>query len=165
MGTEGRPSPYRSDAGGAMSIVYRIDKDRGVAFSVWQGDVTPADFLATLQAELADPDWPPRRRAQLVDLRTYTVLEDAAAVQAAIANAIGIYAEHRDKVARMRMAIVASDAFAQALSFQRLSLPGPLKVIVFNSLPTACAWLGLDMMEAERALEELRSSGREGPAA
>ncbi len=148
-----------------MSIIYRIDKDRGVAFSVWQGEVTPADFLAKLRAELADPDWPPRRRAHLVDLRTYAVREDAAAVEAAISTAIGIYAERRDKVARMRMAIVASDAFAHALSFQRLSLPGPLKVIVFNSLPTACAWLGLDMMDAERALEELRSAGREGPAA
>ncbi len=139
-----------------MSIVYRIDTDRGVAFSVWQGAVTPAEFLATLQRELADPAWPPRRRAHLVDLRTLTVPVDPAAVEQALATAADLYAGHKGKVARLRMAIVASEAFAQALAFQRLTLPGPVKAIVFGNLLTACTWLGLDVTETERALQELR---------
>jgi hypothetical protein len=56
----------------------------------------------------------------------------------------------------MKTAIVAADAFEKAVTFERF-IYRYMSVIVFNSLNTACVWLGIQTDEAERALQSLRA--------
>jgi hypothetical protein len=44
-----------------MGILYRIDKEQGIAFTVWDGAITPDEQMAHLQRMAADPDWPAKK--------------------------------------------------------------------------------------------------------
>jgi len=66
--------------------------------------------------------------------------------------------KHLNRFANLKVAIIAiaSVPFRKALIFERCMSRYPLSVIVFNSLNTACIWLGIGIQEAERALQQLR---------
>ena len=57
----------------------------------------------------------------------------------------------------MRAAIVAGEAFPKAVEFERLISRYGASAIVFNSLGTACTWLGMSDDEVEQKLQQLRA--------
>src|SRR6188474_3654637 len=122
-----------------MSIVYRINQERGVAFVVWDGLVTADEWLAHVRRLLADADWPPDRRLHLSDLRTAT--PDASIDEVVLKQAADLFGP---QVANLRAAIVAGDAFEKAGIFERLITRYRPFVFVFNTLNPACGWLGVD---------------------
>jgi len=140
-----------------MSIVYRVDRERGTAFVVWDGVVTAAQWLAHIRLLLADADWPPDGRRHLSDLRTAT--PDASIDEAVLKQAADLFGTH-PKIANLRAAIVAGDAFVKAGIFERLITRHRPFVFVFNTLNPACDWLGIDVADAQRALESLRIQSR-----
>lgn len=137
-----------------MSILYRIDEELGATFAQWNGVVTADDFLAHAQLLLADPAWPPVDSLHLTDVRNTT--PDASVDEALIAKIAHLYGQH-PKIANLKMAIVATDTFKKAMVFETVLLGYHPRVIVFNTLETACTWLGIDSERAERTLAGMRA--------
>ena len=143
-----------------MGILYRIDKEQGIAFTVWDGAITPDEQMAHLQRMAADPDWPAKNRMLLVDLRTTTAYKNFD--DTTLKRVVAYLSERRANIANMKIAIVAHEAYEMSNLFQRLVKIYPLTMIVFNDLHTACTWLGVDAGKAEHTLQQLRSQLREG---
>jgi hypothetical protein len=141
-----------------MTILYHIDKQAGVTYVVWDGVVAAESYIAHVKKLLADPDWPPARGLHLSDLRSTSL--DSSIEKAVLAKAVGMFSEH-PKIATVKTAIVAHEAFHQALLYERLISPIEPSVIVFHNLDTACMWLGTDSEAAARELNSLRSRARE----
>jgi hypothetical protein len=141
-----------------MSIAYRIDREKGITFVRFHGVVTADEFLAHVRRLTADPDWPPPpRRLQLADLcgaSLHASLDDAA-----MEEAVDLFAAHASRIAGAKAAVVATDAFARVLDFAHLLLHYLPSTIVFHDLSTACGWLGIDQHAAQTTLGELRPQG------
>jgi hypothetical protein len=82
--------------------------------------------------------------------------------EAALEKAADLYGQDPQKIANMKAAIVAGDAFQKAVTFERLITRYGASVIVFNSLATACTWLNLNEGEVKGALQDLRLQLRDG---
>ncbi len=136
-----------------MTIVYRIDEDQGISFAKWHGVITADEFLAHAQQLLSEPAWPPRK-GNLTDLRFGRL--DGSLDEAAIQKMARMYGNH-PRIANLKLAIVASESFDKASIFEHTLLQYRPSVIVFNSLDTACAWLGIDTCLAENALAKLKA--------
>lgn len=141
-----------------MTIIYHIDKQAGVTYVVWDGVVTAELYIAHVKRLLADPDWPPARGLHLSDLRSTSL--DPSIDKAVLEKAVGMFREH-PKISTVKTAIVAHEAFHQALLYERLISSIEPSVIVFHSLDTACMWLGTDSEAAARELNSLRARARE----
>jgi hypothetical protein len=143
-----------------MSIVYSIEEDRGIAFAVWEGLVTAAEWLTHVRHLVADPKWPPSRALHLSDLRSARL--DPSIDKAALSEAALLFGSHQ-RIDGLKAAIVAGDAYEQARMFEDLIARHRAIVIAFNSLSPACYWLGVDANHAERTLTSLRLSNRNAP--
>ena len=141
-----------------MTILYQIDKHAGVTYVVWDGVVAAEHYISHVKRLLADPAWPPARGLHLSDLRSTTL--DSTIDKAVLEKAVGMFAEH-PKISTIKTAIIAHEAFHQALLYERLISSIEPSVIVFHSLDTACMWLGTDSESAARALNSLRARARE----
>jgi len=143
-----------------MSIVYRIDKEKGFTAVLWDGVVTADAFLAHVRRLSADADWPPPRRLHLSDLRTTSL--DASMDEATIEKAAEIYANQQNKIAGMKVAIVAGEPFNKAVIFERAISRYGASAIVFNFPNIACKWLNIIGDEVAHALQQLRDQLRGG---
>ena len=141
-----------------MSIVYRIDKAKGLTVVLWEGVVTADDFLAHVRRLTSDADWSPPKRLHLSHLR-FTSL-DASMDAAIIEKAAHIFGTHLKQGENMKVAIVAAEAFKKAVAFERVLLRYGASVVVFNFLENACTWLGIEAEEIERLLRHLRGQAR-----
>jgi len=141
-----------------MSIVYRIDKEKGLTVVLWEGVVTADEFLAHVRRLTSDADWPPPKRLHLSHLR-FTSL-DASMDDVTIEKAAHLYGNHLETGVTMKVAIVASEAFKKAVAFERVLLRYGASVVVFNFLENACTWLGIAAEEIERLLRQLRGQAR-----
>jgi hypothetical protein len=141
-----------------MGIRYRIDKERSVTFVLWNGLVTGEQFLTHAQRMTADPDWPPKRRLHLSDLRAATV--DVSIDEAVLKQAAAIFGRH-GSLPQLRVAIVAGPWFEKANEFERLLTPYRPYLFVFNSLTPACEWLGIAPADVEEVLQALRGPASE----
>lgn len=135
-----------------MTIAYHTDHDLGVTFSKWEGVITADEFLSHAQQLLSEPGWPPRK-GQLTDLRFGRV--DGSLDESAIQKMARMYGNH-PRIANLKLAIVASEEFGKASIFEETLLKYRPSVIVFNSLDTACAWLGIDTWAAEKTFAQLK---------
>ncbi len=143
-----------------MSIVYRINKEQGFTVVLWDGVVTADAFLAHVRRLSGDADWPPPKRLHLSDLRAASL--DVSMDEAIIEKAAEIYGTHQDKIAGMKVAIVAGEPFNKAVLFERAIARYGATAIVFNFPDTACKWLGVDHEEVKRTLQQLRAPSRGG---
>ncbi len=141
-----------------MGIRYYIDQEKGITFVLWDGVVTADEFLAHVRHLSSDVNWPPPERLHISDLRRTSL--DPSMDEAIITKAAKMYGEQQDKIANMRVAIVAGDAFDKAVVFERVISRYGASVIVFNVLNTACKWLGIDVTEAKPMLQRLRTQLR-----
>jgi hypothetical protein len=136
-----------------MSILYRIDKQHGITFVVWDGVIRANDFLTHVNQLLADADWPPYEHLQLSDLQTATL--DPTFDESALQKAANLFGQH-PAISNLKVAIVTQTEFKSATDFERLIVKYLPSVIVFNDLETACLWLGIDIAIALHVLNSLR---------
>ncbi|HTS18819.1 MAG TPA: hypothetical protein VMP11_14690 [Verrucomicrobiae bacterium] len=136
-----------------MSIAYRIDKEIGLTLVRWDGTVTATEFLAQIRSLTSDPNWPPPRRRHIADTRNARL--DSSMDQATLKQAAHIYAEHRDKIANMRIAIIATDTFKQAVAYEQVLLQYGATTVVFNNIDPAVTWLGLAPDTVQSAFQQL----------
>ena len=108
---------------------------------------------------VADPDWPAKKRLHLTDLRTTSAMNID---ETTLKKVVAFVGKFPNKIAKMKMAMVADEAYQKSNIFQHLMSTFPLTVIAFNSLETACTWLGLNAQNTELALQQLRVRLRGG---
>ncbi len=142
-----------------MTITYQIDQGLGMTFSKWEGLITADEFLAHAQRLLSDPAWPPRGGLHLTDLR-FGRLHDSLDT-ATIEKMARMYGKH-PMIVSVKMAIVASEEFTKASVFEHILLQYRPSVIVFNSLDTACTWLGIDTCATEKILANMKAPSARG---
>lgn len=140
-----------------MTIIYRIDKERGISLVLWDRTVTGNEFLAHVRRLIADADWPPYHARHLSDLRTAVL--DASLDEATLSKAARLYGQH-PKITSVKSAIIASESFKKALTFERFISHSVASIIVFYNLETACKWLGIDAITTSSALQALRETAR-----
>ena len=140
-----------------MSIIYRIDKEQGITFALWHGLVTADEFLAHARKLLSDADWPPHKALHLSDIQTASI--DASIDEATLETVANLYGQH-PKIAKLTAAVVAGESFEKAVVFQNFIMRYRPSVIVFNTLNTACLWLGIYVDETERTLQSMRAEFR-----
>ena len=128
---------------------------------VWTDVVTADEFLAHVRRLSSDADWPPPGRLHLSDMRKASL--DPSLDEATIDEAATLYARHRQKIDKMKIAIVADTAFDKAVAFERVMERHGATVIVFNFLDSARKWLNIDADEVDRALQELYARSRAKP--
>jgi hypothetical protein len=139
-----------------MTIAYRIDKESGATIVLWSGVVTEDEFLSHVRRLSSNPDWPPPRRLHLADLQT--ALLDASMDKATLEAAAALYGQHHTKLKDMKAAVVAGEPFWKAVDFELLISQYGASVIVFNSLSTACTWLGIHADQVDKTLRQLQAA-------
>jgi hypothetical protein len=138
-----------------MSIMYSIDKEKGITFVLWGGMVTAVEFLAHVRRLTSDANWPPLKRLHLTDMRNISA--DSSIDRATLEEAAELFGKQTKKIANMKAAIMAQNEFDKAATFERYVFRYIPSVIVFNDLHTACLWLGINPEEAEGTLLQLRN--------
>jgi hypothetical protein len=141
-----------------MSFIYQIEKGNGISYILSYGPFVGEDYLRLIQRLTSDPDWPPRRRLQLTDARLASA--NTPLDEATMQKAVDLYNVDPEKLIGFRAATVAHETFERAAMFQKFSSGLAPAVIVFNSMDTACLWLGIDLTEAERVFKLLLDSVR-----
>jgi hypothetical protein len=139
--------------GAYMGIIHTCDPQKSVTFIVWDGTVTPADWRRHIQELAADPGWT-RSQCFLADLQTTTDTSSIGSGQVDIAaTALGM---EDGLLTGKRSAVVASLEFWRAQRFAEVVTGFGVTSVVFNSVDTACIFLGLDVTDTRQTLERLR---------
>jgi len=124
---------------------------------VWDGIVTGDEWEAFARSRLAaDPGWPPGTR-RLVDV---TTLDPSSLTPADVETNTNLYRGRNAQMVGTRTAIVAARAWDIATEYERRIDRLGSRTIVFNYLPEACAWLGLDPDVARELVNRLRQELR-----
>jgi hypothetical protein len=124
-----------------------MDRRANLGCVLWEGTVTAEGWLAHIRTMTTEPDWPVVTRV-LCDLRSVADLSSLG--DAEITQAVALYSLAPGNLAAKRAAVAASEAFQAAIA--RF---GP-SVIVFNTLDTACIYLGVDAAFANEIFSGLR---------
>lgn len=147
-----------------MGIAYDFTNELGIALQVGLGTITWEEWSAQVRRQLSDPHYPPPGKRSLADLRFARL--DPTVGRSEIQQIVALYAQHRDKVAGVRMAVVIGEDFDRARVFEQLIAQVNANAIVFNSFSTACLWLPVDQVAAEmlaiRLLRTLQTAAGPG---
>ena len=93
----------------------------------------------------------------LTDITTADASGVAPAERAEIQS---LNAAHAARLSGMRSAAVAGKNFVRAREFEREDRSSGLRIIVFDDLPIACTWLGLDVVAIRPLVAEVRAQAR-----
>ena len=137
-----------------MGIAYYCDKDKGVSYEVWEGVVTGSEWVEHVRRQVDDPDWPAGDRS-LTDLQL--VSRNSSIGKAEMEQVVDLYRAQPAKLAQGRAAVVAGKEFQLSPLFKIFTSRHGFRLIVFSDLTLACKWLGLEAMDAQRAVGRLRA--------
>ncbi len=140
-----------------MGILHFSDGQRGIIHVVWHDVVTWQDWLNQIRKLKSDPVWHSSNRF-IEDLRS--VIDTSTIGLAEVDEAVKAFSVDNNSIMHKRGAVIALEEFAKARRFADLSARLGMSVVIFNSLDTACLFLGLDLVETRRVLEGLRSQLR-----
>jgi hypothetical protein len=140
-----------------MGAAYRLDHVLGLTLTVFDGTITGDEWRATARTIFADPAWPPGP-LNLTDLRT---ADASALTDADRVSILAINASHADQLAGMKSAAVGGTNFEIAARFQREDEMSGLRLVVFDDLPPACTWLGVDADAVSVTIRTLREQLRD----
>lgn len=143
----------------SMGILHLADRKQGVTFIVWDGVVTWDHWLKHMHALKADPNWYHTTRF-IADLQT--VSDTSSISEQQVDQAMEIFGGNPPIVAGKRGALVAQEEFHRANKVGDLIARFGALSVTFNSLDTACIFLGLNLAETRRTLEQLRAEIRSG---
>jgi hypothetical protein len=142
-----------------MGIAYRVDVASGLIVAVVDGVVTADDFYDFARRQDDDPDW---HRA------TRSLTDAGSAVTKAVPSETldslaATYARLRAEDQSLMAAIVAGQDFEQFSRYGEIRTGVGSRTIAFNSIATACTWLGIDLRTTSATVAELRKSLRAAP--
>jgi hypothetical protein len=140
-----------------MGIAFRLDRGLGLTLTLFDGVITGEEWIEQVSGLFADPAWPPGRLA-LTDLRT----ADSQLLTNADRQAIfEINQAHAKQLVGMKSAAIAGMHFDETRDFERGNRPSGLRLIAFDDVGPACAWLGLDPAVVAPMLTEMRDQLRD----
>ncbi len=142
-----------------MGIAYRCDAAAGLAVVVWDGKVTVEDATRHARAVAADRVW---IASHLFVTDAMTVSADDRAALAEVA-AVGenFLQELAPRIGWAKWAVIADSIFDDVRKLEAHLTLDVHRMLVFNSLPTACVWLDVDPRGAEhRQRSAPRAPGR-----
>ncbi len=143
-----------------MPILTRFDSALRCTFVVWTGAITPDEWRSNVARLVSDPEFPPGPR-WLVDARRANVdlIDDDTVAE--IGRRMN---EAADRFGGLRLAVLADRAWSKAskLLDEELTIRR-LTAIQFNSLDTACVWLGIAKEQASAIIDELISEASDAP--
>ncbi len=144
-----------------MGILHFSDRQKGVTFIVWDGIVTWDDWREHVLRMTGDPAWE-STPLFIADLQS---VSDTTAINPELIDEItALFGTKVKALGRKRNAVVAKDEFWRAKRFGELIERFGTTSVTFNSLDTACLYLGLDLAETQQQLEELRADLQAQPA-
>lgn len=137
-----------------MGIAYR--HTAFISVDVWSGTIEPRDAAEHVEAIAREPEWGVQG-AILTDLteidpESRPSPETLQLVAAMFVERMG------DRVRDAKWAVVADVTFEDATRFSSYVEATAPRLIVFNEITTACAWLGVDESEVRAIVAELRNS-------
>ena len=136
-----------------MGIAYLCKPDRKLAVVVWDGIVTWDVWREHLERMFMDTAWAPME-AQISDMRHSTADQTITITQ--IQEMVALLAAQRQRVALKKVAILAGSDWEKPKEAEGTLPSVSVLPIVFNDLSTACVWLGADVGEVERDVQQLR---------
>jgi hypothetical protein len=141
-----------------MGIAHRYLGDVGLLVTVWDGQVSAAEWLALARRHVSEPGFAAGTR-RLTDATT----ADISAITPADVEAVtAIYHEHDFQMQEVRLAIVARAGFEIAQRAERDYSELGARTIVFVDLIAACDWLGVDPDVVAPAIAAVRADLRTG---
>jgi hypothetical protein len=142
-----------------MGIAYRVDIASGLTVAVVDGVVTAEDFFDCARRQGDDPDWH-RATRSLTDAGSAVTKDVPSETRDSLA---AMYARLRAEDQTLMAAIVAGQDFEQASRYGEIRTGVGSRTIAFNSIATACTWLGVDLSTTSATIAELRKSLRASP--
>jgi hypothetical protein len=139
-----------------MAIAYRLDQGLGLTLTVFDGVITGEEWIRRVRELFADPAWPPGR-LNLTDLRTADSTQITADDRRTIFE---INEEHAKQLVGMKSAAIAGVHFDETRDFERGNRSSGLRLIAFDDVGPACAWLGLDSAVVGPMLTTMRDELR-----
>jgi hypothetical protein len=139
-----------------MGIAYRLDPVLGLTVTVFDGVITGEEWIQEVRELFADPAWP-AGRLSLTDLRT----ADSHLLTAEHRQEIyEINQAHAKQLVGMKSAAIAGMHFDEAREFERGNRQSGMRLIAFDDVGPACAWLGIDAAAVNPILAEMRAQLR-----
>src|SRR5215207_5578950 len=138
-----------------MGIKYRVHVEKKIVFVAWKGVVTADVWFEHIKKLIADTHWP-SVSAMLVNLQSITDVSSIG--EAEIQHAVALFNSIPEALSNKRIAAVAGDAFWKSRRFGQLIAPYGPSVLVFNDMSTACIYLGIKLIDATKAIQELRDA-------
>jgi hypothetical protein len=136
-----------------MGNAYRI-MESGHVIEVWVGRITKEEFFSHERQQWLDPKLPSAPQF-LVDFTRATV--EPSIGDQDIQEFVDLYHQYSDKAAGSRAAIVAGKEFDKASLYGRLAEREKVNVIVFNTIKTACVWLGVNEAEVRKWVDRTQA--------
>jgi hypothetical protein len=141
-----------------MGIAYRCDTRTGLTVAVWDGEITDDERRQHMAKLAADPDWANSRRL-ITDLTR--VPNESRPTGNQIAEAAEVFLDQlAAPIADVKWAVVADRTFGDARNFGAQIEGEVRRMIVFNSVRTACVWLGVDAGDVQIIIDNLRQQVR-----
>ena len=139
-----------------MGIAHRHLDDVDLLVTVWDGQVSAAEWLELARRHVSEPGFAAGTR-RLTDATT----ADISALTPADVEAVSaIYHEHEFEMQDVRLAIVARAGFEIAQRAEHDYAELGARTIVFVDLHAACDWLGVDAGVVAPAIAALREQLR-----
>jgi len=132
---------------------YRI-MSSGLVLVLWAGNITKEELFKGDRRLVSDPKLPAAPQV-FVDI-TRASFEPSIG-EKDFEQLADLYHRHRDKTAGARVAILAGKDFERASLHGRVAEREKVNVIVFNTITTACVWLGVKEAEVREGLERIHT--------
>lgn len=137
-----------------MGIAYRHTPR--ISVDVWSGTIEPEDAARHVEAIAGEAEWGVQG-AILTDL---TGIDVASRPSPEALKAVATMFVERmgNRIRDAKWAVVADVTFEDATEFSTYVESTAPRLIVFNEIETACAWLGVDEADVRAIIEELARS-------
>lgn len=137
-----------------MSIVYHVDKDKGIVYVFWRGSIKAIDFIEHVRRMTSDQDWRSSAKLQIADLRHAAA--DDSIDNDVLEEAGAYYGKYLDRMSMLRVAIVTTTELEKTNFFAGfMSHYDTATARVFHTMEEAVEWLGIDRAATAAVFKKL----------
>jgi hypothetical protein len=136
-----------------MPVTYVVLNQGSLVLELWTGVVFHEEVLTHERRHLSDAS---------ISLGASVLIEATGAsfktTTESVHEVTDLYRRSIDKLRVGKVALLVNEAtYDRARVYEKQSIDHGLRVILFNSLDVACAWVGVDVTRAREAFEKLQS--------
>lgn len=137
-----------------MPVEYVVLNQGTLVLELWMKTISHDEVLAHERRHLSDSSI--ARGASVLTDATSAMFETT---PEAVHEVTDLYRRSSEKLRIGKAAVLVNEsAYDRARLYERQATDLGVRVILFNSLDTACMWLGIDVTTAHKELEKLRAS-------